>query len=77
LVAQKEKKKQEFLDLKQGKMTVLEYNRRFQDLSIFVITYLSTKHHRVERFRDRLRYELKIILVAMQFQFVWDLVRAV
>jgi hypothetical protein len=32
------KKKQEFLDLKQGEMIVLEYKRRFQDLSIFATT---------------------------------------
>jgi hypothetical protein len=71
----RKEKKQEFLDLKQGNMTVLEYERRFQDLSIFATTHLSTKHHRVERFRDGLRHELKLILVAMQFQSIQELVR--
>ena len=50
-----------------GNMTVLEYERRFQDLSIFVTIHLLTEHHRVEQFRDGLRQELKLILVAMQF----------
>ncbi|KAL9405108.1 hypothetical protein Peur_002080 [Populus x canadensis] len=72
----RKEKEQEFLDLKQGNMTVLEYERRFQDLSIFATTYLPTEHHRVERFREGLRQELKLILVAMQFQSVRELVRA-
>lgn len=72
----RKEKEQEFLDLKQGNMTVLEYERRFQDLSIFATTHLSTEHHRVERFRDGLRQELKLILVAMQFQSIRELVRA-
>jgi hypothetical protein len=55
-------------------MIVLEYERRFQDLSIFATTHLSTEHHRVERFWDGLRQELKLILVAMQFQSVRELV---
>ena len=50
-----------------GNMTVLEYERRFQDLSIFATTHLLTEHNRVEQFRDGLRQELKLILVAMQF----------
>jgi hypothetical protein len=57
-------------------MTVLEYERRFQDLSIFTTTYLPNEHHRVEWFREGLRQELKLILVAMQFLSVQDLVRA-
>jgi hypothetical protein len=43
-------KEQEFLDLRQGHLTVLEY--------------------------DGLRWELRMILIAMQFQSVRELVRA-
>ena len=39
-------KEQEFLALTQGDMTVLEYERRFQDLSIFASVYLPTEQHR-------------------------------
>ncbi|KAL9397429.1 hypothetical protein Peur_011682 [Populus x canadensis] len=60
-------KEQEFLDLRQGDLTVLEYERRFQDLAAFASTYLPTERHRVERFRDGLRRELRMILIAMQF----------
>jgi len=55
---------------------VLEYERRFQDLTVFSSTYLPTERHRVERFRDGLRRELRMILIAMQFQAVRELVRA-
>ena len=69
-------KEQEFLDLRQGDLTVLEYETRFQDFAAFASTYLPTKHHRVERFHDGLRRELRMILIAMQFQSVRELVRA-
>ena len=62
--------------MRQGDLTVLEYERRFQDLAVFASTYLPTKRHRVERFRDGLRRELRMILIAMQFQSVRELVRA-
>jgi hypothetical protein len=48
-------------------LTVLEYERRFQDLTAFASTYLPTERHRVERFHDGLRWELRMILIAMQF----------
>jgi hypothetical protein len=57
-------------------LTVLEYERRFQDLAVIASTYLPTKHYRVEKFRDGLRQELRMILIAMQFQSMRELVRA-
>jgi hypothetical protein len=68
-------KEHKFLDLRQGDLIVLEYERRFQDLSTFTSTYLPTERHRVERFRDGLRQELRMILKAMQFQSMRELVR--
>ena len=53
-------KEQEFLDLRQEDLTILEYERRFQDLATFSSTYLPTECHRVERFRDGLRQELRM-----------------
>jgi hypothetical protein len=69
-------KEQEFLELRQGDLTVLEYERRFQDLAAFASTYLPTERHKVERFCDGLRRELRMILIAMQFQSVRELLRA-
>jgi len=57
-------------------LTVLDYERRFQDLAAFASTYLPTECHRVERFCDGLKRELRMILIAMQFQSVRELVRA-
>ena len=64
------------MDLRQGDLTVLEYERRFQDLTAFASTYHPTECYRVERFRDGLRQELRMILRAIQFQSVRELVRA-
>jgi hypothetical protein len=61
----RKEKEQEFFDLKQGDMTVLEYESRFRNLAVFTSTYLPTKCHRVERFHDGLRQELRVILIAM------------
>jgi hypothetical protein len=58
-------------------LTVLEHERRFQDLAAFSSTYLPIERHRVERFRDGLRQELRMILIAMQFQSMRKLVRVV
>jgi hypothetical protein len=69
-------KEHEFLDLRQGDLIVLEYERRYQDLTAFASAYLPTERHRVEMFRNGLRQELRMILIAMQFQSVRELVRA-
>jgi hypothetical protein len=57
-------------------MTVLEYERRFQDLSMFASVYLPTEQHRIERLRDGLRQELRMGLAALQFQTVRDFIVA-
>ena len=45
-------------------------------MAAFASTYLPTERHRVERFRDGLRRELRMILIAIQFQSVLELVQA-
>jgi hypothetical protein len=57
-------------------MTVLEYERRFQDLSMFASVYLPTEQHRIERLRDGLRQELRMGLAALQFPTVRDFIVA-
>jgi hypothetical protein len=57
-------KEYEFLDLRQKDLIVLEYKRRYQDLAAFASTYLPTE---VEIFRNGMRHELSMILIAMQF----------
>jgi hypothetical protein len=48
-------KEQEFLALRQGDMSVLEYERRFHDLSLFAPQYVPTEEHMIEKLRDGLR----------------------
>ena len=45
-------KAQEFLELKQGAMTVMDYVTRFTDLSRFVDDYLATDMAKVRRFEN-------------------------
>jgi hypothetical protein len=45
---------QEFLAFKQGDMSVLEYERRFHDLSLFASQFIATKQHMIDRLRDEL-----------------------
>jgi hypothetical protein len=52
-------KEQEFLALRQGDMSVLEYERRFHDLSLFAPHYVPTEEHMIEKLRDGLRQDLR------------------
>ena len=52
-------KEQEFLNLKQLDMIVMEYERRFQSLSTFASVLIPTEHHKIERFKEGLTQELK------------------
>jgi len=48
-------KEQELLALRQGEMSVLEYERRLHDLSLFALHYIPTEEHMIEKLRDGLR----------------------
>jgi hypothetical protein len=52
-------KEQEFLALRQEGMSVLEYERRFHDLSLFAPHYVPSEQHMIEKLRDGFRQELK------------------
>jgi len=47
-------KEQEFLFLRQGDMSALDYERRFHNLSMFALHYTPSEQHKVERLRDGL-----------------------
>ena len=69
-------KEQELLAFTYEDMTVLEYERRFHDLSMFAFVYLPTEQHRIERLWDGLRQELRMGLAALQFPTVRDFIVA-
>ena len=69
-------KEQEFLNLKQLDMTVMEYERRFQSISTFSSVLIPTEHHRIGRFKEGLTQELKKGLITYQPKTLRELVEA-
>jgi hypothetical protein len=69
-------KEHEFLALRQEGMSVLEYERRFHDLSLFAPYYVPSEQHMIEKLRDGFRQELKQGLIALQFKTVRELIEA-
>ena len=58
-------KKQEFLDLRQEGMTILEYERRFHDFSMFAPQFIPTEQYMIDRLRDGLRQDLRQGLITL------------
>jgi len=69
-------KAQEFLTLTQGDMAVLEYERRFHDLSMFAPYIVPTEQHRIQKMRDGLRQDLKQALIPHRFETTRELIDA-
>ena len=51
-------KAREFLELKQGTMTMLEYVAKFTELSRFVDDYVATDMAKVRKFNDGLKLSI-------------------
>ena len=61
-------KAQEFLELRQGTMTVLEYVSRFTELARFADDYLATDEAKVRRFENGLKLFIKGKIVGLRLQ---------
>ena len=61
-------KAQEFLELKQGIMTVIEYVARFMELARFVDDYVATDLAKVRRFENGLRLSIQGRIVGLFLQ---------
>ena len=61
-------KAQEFLKLKQGVMTVIEYVARFTELARFVDGYVATNMAKVRRFENWLRLSIRGRIVGLRLQ---------
>ena len=61
-------KDQEFLELKQGAMTVIEYVARFTELFRFVDDYVATDLAKVRRFENGLRLSIQGRIVGLRLQ---------
>ena len=55
-------KDREFLCLKQGEMSVMEYAAKFNELSHFAPNQVTTKEMRMDHFEQKLRGEVKLII---------------
>ena len=61
-------KAQEFLELKQGIMTVVEYVARFTELSCFADDYVATDMAKVKRFKNGLKLSIRGRIVGLRLQ---------
>ena len=68
-------KAQEFLELKQRAMTVIEYVARFTKLSCFADDYVATDAAKVRRFENGLRLSIRGRIVGLRLQDMDSMVR--
>ena len=61
-------KAQEFLELKQGTMTVMDYVARFTELTRFVEDYMATYMAKVRRFENGLKLSIRGRIVGLRLQ---------
>ena len=61
-------KAQEFLELKQGTMTVMDYMARFTELARFVDDYVTTDMAKVRRFENGLKLSIRGRIVGLCLQ---------
>ena len=59
LTSARHEKAQEFLELKQGMMTVLEYVAKFTALARFINDYVATDMAKVRKFEDGLKLSIR------------------
>ena len=58
-------KAQEFLELKQGAMTVMDYVARFTELARFVYDYVAKDMAKVRRFENGLKLSIRASIVGL------------
>ena len=61
-------KAQEFLELKQGAMTVMDYVARFTELARFADDYVATDMAKVRRFENGLKLSIRVRIVGLCLQ---------
>ena len=70
-------KAQEFLEMKQGAMTVIEYVAKFTELARFTDDYVATDRAKVRRFENELRFSIRGKIVGLRLQDMDSIVRTV
>ena len=69
-------KAQEFLELKQGAMTVMDYVARFTELAHFTEDYVATDMAKVRRFENGLKLSIRGRIVGLRLQDKDSMVRS-
>ena len=69
-------KAQEFLELKQGAMTVMDYVARFIELARFANDYVATDMAKVRRFENGLKLSIRARIIGLRLQDMDSMVRA-
>ena len=64
----KQAKAQEFLELKQGTITVMDYVARFMELTRFADDYVATDMAKVRRFENGLKLSIRAKIVGLRLQ---------
>ena len=74
LASARHAKAREFLELKQGIMTVLEYVAKFIELARFSDDYVATDMAKVRKFEDGLKLSIrgKIVEFLLQDRTLWS-----
>ena len=67
-------KAQEFLELKEGTMTMMEYVARFTDLALFADDYMATDMAKVRRFENGLKLSIRGRIVGLRLQDIDSMV---
>ena len=67
-------KAQEFLELKQGVMTVMDYVARFTELARFADDYVATDMAKVRRFENGLKLSIRARIVGLRLQDIDSMV---
>ena len=67
-------KAQEFLELRQGTMTVMEYMARFTELARFGDDYVATDMAKVDRFENGLKFSIRGKIVGLRLQDIDSMV---
>ena len=68
-------KAQEFLELKQGAMTMIEYVARFTELASFADDYVATDVAKVRRFENGLKLPIRGRIIGLRLQDMDSMVR--
>ena len=61
-------KAHEFLELKQGVMTVMDYVSRFTELARFADDYVTTDMAKIRRFENGLKLSIRVRIVGLRLQ---------